>query len=189
MGWNYGGAVIDFDYRAALGELAERAQLRVGPLDDAERHAKDLMDCGVLALEDLGLTATPADAPVSFDDASSRDFDDLACGLVGGKTVLLGRRLGLDQLTLAPAAEALSARRGPLLLFWLNDASGTYQFSLFRAGRRVRLWSAGEGLHDDEGAPLPAEAAHAHGFDRTMAVVRALLGEVDLFAVAFERLS
>jgi hypothetical protein len=191
MGWNFGGSVIHFDYRAVVGELEERAQLRLPGMPEDELAAKDRMDAGVLALGDLGIPANPADAPADFSWVTSRDFDAFACAVANGRTVLMGRDLGLGQSEkhFISAACSTSARRREVLLFWLNDASNTYQFSVFRAGKRVRCWSAGVGMTDDDGPPLPAESGHGHGFDRVMAVLKAATGAASFEQLTFEVLA
>jgi|JI10StandDraft_1071094.scaffolds.fasta_scaffold66638_2 hypothetical protein len=190
MGWNFGGAVITFDYRTVASELEERAQLRFAGMSAEELSAKDRMDAGVLALGDLGIAVNAADAPTDYESATSREYDDYACTVENGRTVLLGRALGLSQTDedLRAAASATSARRGEVLLFWLNDASGTYQFSVFRAGHRVRCWSQGEGMHDDEGEPLEVEAGHRHGADRVFAVMKQAVNGAQLEHAGFEKL-
>jgi hypothetical protein len=188
MGWNFGGAVIQFDYRAVAHELEERAQLRLPGLTAVEAASKDCIDAGAVALDDLGVAANPADAPADFAWVTSRDFDDVGCVVVPGRTVLVARDLGLGQGEPAriAAACATSARRGEVLLFWINDASGTYQLSVFRDGRRVRCWSAGEGMADDEGAALEAEAGQVHGGARVQAVLAAACGSARLEEATFE---
>ncbi|MCY1077112.1 hypothetical protein [Archangium lansingense] len=39
--------------------------------------------------------------------------------------------------------EACSRKHGPVFVFWFDDPSGTYMFSLFRNGERVRFRSRG----------------------------------------------
>jgi hypothetical protein len=91
------------------------------------------------------------------------------------------------QEELVEEGSALSLKRGPTLIFWINDASGSYMFSLFKQGARVRFFSSGPGLSDDEGEPLPAEQDQAHPHDRINALISSMLGEVDLFEVPFEK--
>ncbi len=191
MGWNFGGAVIDFDFRKVIGELGEDlARPRHGGESAEELEEKDRIDAGAMALAESGWRANAADARLSFGEASSRDFFDFACARVNGKTLLLSSAIGTSQEGPAdPVLCALSSRRGDVLLFWINDASGTYAFSLFHKGQRVRLFTTGDGLSDDEGALLPGEAGERHGYDRTMAVFMSFLGAtvMDLFDMTFER--
>lgn len=156
MGWNYGGAVIDFDYTAANGG--------------------DVQKAGVQVLEELGQSVIAADAPIHFDDASSRDFDGFAFVTIGGKALVLSRAVGFNQESMVDEGNAISAKRGEVVFFLFNDASGSYMYSVYRHGARVRFFSAGPGLSDDEGEPHPAEAGHEHPYDRIHAVVAHTLG-------------
>jgi hypothetical protein len=189
MGSNFGGAVIDFDFRTVWSELAERGQPRSGGEGAEELEQKARMDAGVLAFESLGISVNPADAPIRFSDATSRDFDELAYGPINGKTLLLGRELGLSQAQRVEAAAKTSLTRGPVFFFWINDASSTYQFSVFREGKRIRFWSSGEGMHDDEGPPFEVEAGQKYGNVRVQAMYEHLLGvgHFELFDEIYER--
>jgi hypothetical protein len=194
MGWNFGGAVIDFDFHAVVDTLLEqeRRQYLTGAETPEEVRSKAQIDAGVVTLEALELSAAPADAPITFADATSRDFDDYAVGMVDGKTVILGRRLGLDQGSpeLKSAYERVSRERGAVFAFWFNDASNTYVFSVFRGGARVRFRSSGPGMHDDEGARVPGEPEEVSGgHDHQMAVLAAVAGRssVDLLELQLER--
>ena len=84
MGWNFGGALIDFDFHSVVDTLLEpeRRQYLTGAETPEEVWSKAQIDAGVVTLEALDLSAVPADAPVTFDDAPSRDFDDYAVGMV-----------------------------------------------------------------------------------------------------------
>jgi hypothetical protein len=188
MGSNYGGAIIDFDFRTAISELSEdQARMRHGAETPVELEEKNRIDAGTIALSHFPWSVNPADAPISFEDASSRDFDDYAYAPVNGKTVLLGRNIGMCQEDLVEEGNALSMKRGRTLIFWINDASGSYAFSVFEKGKRVRFFTSGPGLSDDEGEALPAEEGHEHPHDRINALVRSQLGDVDLFEVSFEK--
>ena len=196
MGWNFGGAIIDFDFHAVIDALLapEHRQLRTGAETEDEARSKALIDAGVVALEMLGISAVPADAPISFDDATRRDFDDYAVGMIGEKTVLLGQSLGLhqDSPESVSACERVSRERGAVFVFWFNDASDTHVFSVFREGKRVRYRSSGPGLGGDEGARVPGEPEDARGgHDRQMALLEAVAGRwfVDLLGLQMERFS
>lgn len=194
MGWNFGGALITFDFRAAVGELLEpaRRQFVTGHETAEEAQSKALMDTGLAVFEALGLPVVADDAPISFDDATSRDFDGYAVGVVGGKTLLLGRTFGLDQEALMDAYARVSADHGPVLAFWCNDASGTYMISVFRNGTRIRFIAAGPGIDENHGALVDGEsAADMHGHDRLMAMVEAAAGcsFANLSSVPMERFS
>lgn len=160
VGWNFGGAVIDFDFASVLDELGERRRKRPAPMlsedddDPNELFWMDAEDAGVLAFEALGVSAVPR-GPLHFEEASSRSFDGLAFARIAGKTVLLGRRIGMFGDN--ERCKEASRRRGPVLVFWINEASDSYLFSYFRDGARVRSWSRGEGMNEEDGEPLPGE--------------------------------
>ena len=190
MGSNFGGAVIDFDFRTVLKELSEdQGVMRHGAETPEEVEQKNRIDAGSIALSHFPWSVNPADAPIHFESASSRDFDDYAYAPVGNKTVVLGRNIGMCQEELVEEGNALSQKRGTTLIFWINDASGSYMFSVFKEGKRVRFFSSGPGLSDDEGEPLPAEANQKHPHDRIIELVSELLGisMIDLFEVPFEK--
>lgn len=131
MGWNYGGAVIDFDFLTVLREVGDVYELRRHGGESPEELAqKDRIDAGTIALSHFPWGVNPADAPMHFEEAS--------------------------------------------------------RFSLFKQGKRVRFFSSGPGLADDEGAPL-AEEGDQHPYDRIKAIVKSMLGDVDLFEVPFEK--
>lgn len=196
MGWNFGGAVIDFDFRSVV-ETDLDPELRRMRFDEEtpeERLSRQTTDAGTLALAELAIRASSADAPVAFDDATSRYFDDYAVGVVGGKTVILGRGLGLyqDAAKSVEACNRVSRTRGAVLAFWFDDTSGSYMFSVFRDGARVRFRSRGEGLHDDEGAPVPGEPDEPQGpHDHQLTLLDATVGRHFLCMddIAFERFS
>ncbi len=161
MGWNFGCAIIDFDFHSVVDALLEpeRQRYLTGAETPEEARCMAQMDAGIVALEALGLPANPDDSPITFMDATSRDFNDYAVGMIDGKTVIVGRRLGLDQDSpaLAAAYAQVSRERGEVFAFWFNDASDTYMFSAFRDGARIRFRSSGPGLNVDEGARVPGE--------------------------------
>lgn len=190
MGSNYGGAIIDFDFRTVLKELSEdHAQLRHGEETPEELEQKNRIDAGTIAFSHFPWSVNPADAPISFERASSYSFYDYAYAPANGKTVLLGQNIGMSQENLVEEGKALSLKRGDTFIFWINDASGTYAYSFFSRGKRVRYFTSGPGLSDDEGEPLPAEGGKAHPSDRINEVIAAMLGmwPIDLFEVPFEK--
>jgi hypothetical protein len=190
MGWNYGGAIIDFDFRTVVNELSEdEARMRHGAETPEELEQKNRIDAGTIALSHFPWDVNAADAPIHFESASSRDFDDYAYAPVGNKTVVLGRNIGMCQEELLEEGKALSSKRGTTLIFWINDASGSYMFSIFRQGQRVRFFSSGPGLDDDEGAPFSAEEGNEHPHDRINALISSFLGRTlsELFDVPFEK--
>ncbi len=194
MGWNFGGAVIDFDFRTLVATHLAPELRRPRFSDDSpeERASKDTIEAGILALDDLSIAASPADCPIAFDDATSRDFDDYAVGIVDGKTVILGRAIGLhqDAAKSVEACQRISRERGAVVAFWFNDASDSYVFSVFRDGARVRLRSRGPGLDGDEGSPVPGEPDAPTGpHDHQLALLDATVGKDFFFMddVPFER--
>lgn len=160
MGWNFGAAVIDFDYRTARDELDPALRKFTHPGQSADKKAHNArLEGGQLLVLDLGIVANEADAPISFDDATSRDFDDVAIGFFAAKTVIVGAAIGRDQETGAARFAEISRSRGPVLVVWCNDAASSYTFSVFRDGARVRWRSFGPGLSADRGAPVSGEPA------------------------------
>ena len=179
MGWNFGGVVIDFDFQTVIEEHLEPElrQFRTGAETPEEARAKARIDAGTVAFQLLGVSAVAADAPVSFAEATSVEFDDYAAGTIGDKTILLGRPIGVEQCSadLVSAFRRMSGEHGSVLAFWLNDASGTRIFSVYRDGRRIRLRSSGPGVHDDEGPEISGEQ-EAGPSDREIAVLEGFVG-------------
>lgn len=176
MGWNFGCAIIDFDFHTAVDKLieSERRQFITGAETPEEAQSKALMDVGVAVLEALGFPASPDDAPTSFFDATSREFDGCAVGVIEGKTILVGYQFGVDQDSkkMMAAYMDVSAKYGPVVACWCNDASSTYMVSAFRNGERIRYLTGGPGLSDNEGTPLPGEPAPpAHVYDCLMGIL------------------
>lgn len=196
MGWNFGCAIIEFDFESVIETLLEpeRRQFVSGDETPEEARSKAQMDVGVVVLEALGKAGVPDDAPISFSDATSRYFDDYAAGTIDGKTVIVGRFFGLDQDSegLFAAYRRLSAERGPVFAFWFNDASDSYMFSVFRGGARIRFFSRGPGLDDNEGALVAGEPEEVvHGHDHLMAVLEMVTGRSfsELLELSLERFS
>ena len=181
MGWSFGVAIIDFDFHTVVDKLLEpeMRHYRSGFESPEEILSSAQIDAGTVTLELLGLPASPEDAPISFDSATLRDFDGYAVGRVNGKTVIVGRRLGLDQGSprLKAAYERVSREYGAVSAFWFNDASDTYALSVFRGGRRVRYLTCGPGMSDDEGARQPGEPeGKTPGHDYQMGLLTAVTG-------------
>jgi hypothetical protein len=196
MGWNFGCAIIDFDFHSVVDMLLEpeRRQFLTGAETPEEAQSKAQIDAGTVALEALGLSSAPDDAPISFSDATSRDFDGYAVGVVDGKTVIVGRQLGLEQdaAQLAAAYARVSAERGAVVTLWFNDASDSYMLSIFQGGARIRLYTSGPGLDDNEGERTPYEpevGANAH--EHLMKVLIVVIGRpfIDLLQLPMERFS
>lgn len=181
MGWNFGCLIVDADVVAKVSEWLEpeRRQFMTGHETPEEAQSKRLIDVGTLVFQELDLAAAPDDAPITFSDASSRYFDGYAAGIVKGKTVLVGRRFGLDQESpnLVDAYARLSQKFGPVYAFWCNDASDTYMFSVFREGQRFRFFGTGPGIDENHGAPIVGERDQdSHGHDRLMALLEVASG-------------
>ncbi|MCE9669633.1 hypothetical protein LY474_17700 [Myxococcus stipitatus] len=166
MGSVYGGAIIDFDFHPIVDEVLE-PEVRQ-PIDGTEtpeaRALKALKDAGMVALRALRISPRVAlDAPISYDDAtlSSFSFTEYAVGVVNGKTLVLNWMLGADQQSTFKGFEACSREHGPVLVFYYDDRTSTYAYSLFRDGKRVRLRVGGPSVptseEEDEGELLPGE--------------------------------
>jgi hypothetical protein len=196
VGWNFGCAIITFDFHTAVETLLEpeRRQYVTSMDTPEEAQSKSLIDAGTVALEALGLTSVPDDAPIEFADATSRDFDNYAVGVLNGKTILVGQRFGLDQdfETLKTAYSRISAEHGEVFAFWCNDASDTYMISVFHNGTRIRFWGAGPGIDENHGERLPCEPeSKVHGHDHIMAMLVSFAGCPfgDLLRLPMERFS
>ncbi|APR84582.1 Hypothetical protein A7982_09931 [Minicystis rosea] len=181
MGFNFGGVVIDFDFRTVTNALLEEweRQYIIGNETPEERRHKSLMDVGSLVLKLIGYGADVADAPIELFDATSPSFQDYAVGEIDGKTLILSSSIGLDQeaTELQDTLAQMSRERGAVLVFWFDDRTGTYMFSVFRDGARVRFHSTGHGLSDDEGAKVAGEPdAPCHGHEYQMRVLEAFVG-------------
>jgi hypothetical protein len=180
MGWNFGCVIIAFDFQTVIDKLVEpeRRQFLTGFETPDERRSKELIDIGMAVFQELDVGAAPDDAPISFSDATRRDFDDYAVAVVDGKTLLAGRYFGLDQESkhLAEVYAQISAQYGRVTVLWCNDASGTYMVSVFQNGTRCRFWASGPGLAENEGAFVAGESdVKIHGHDRLMGIFAAAI--------------
>jgi hypothetical protein len=181
VGCNFGCAIIAFDFHQVIDTLLEpeRRQFLSGFETADERRSKELIDIGNAVFQLLDLGAAPDDAPISFSDATRRDFDDYAVAVVDGKTLLAGRYFGLDQesKSLQEAYAQISARYGTVTVLWCNDASNTYLISVFQNGTRSRFIATGPGLAENEGSPVDGEKEEPiHGHDRLMNIFQAAIG-------------
>ncbi|PTL76975.1 hypothetical protein DAT35_45825 [Vitiosangium sp. GDMCC 1.1324] len=189
---SFGGAIIDFDFHTVVDELLDEA-FRIfitGNETADELRVKRLQEAGAVALQELEVSVNLGDAPLEFGDLLGASFDQYAVGMVGKKTVVIGRFIGLDQDSYTGGFQACSRKHGPVFVFSFDDSSGTYMFSLFRNGERVRFRSRGNGMSDDEGTPLPGEPTkEIHPFDHQMAALEAFVGRSfhDLQEVKMER--
>ncbi|MCY0997347.1 hypothetical protein OWM54_09395 [Myxococcus sp. MISCRS1] len=164
MGSVNGGAIIDFDFHALVDEALEpeSPQSIDGTETPEARKLKALKDAGMVALRALGISARiPLDAPISYDDATVSSFMDYAVGVVDGKTLVLNWMLGADQQFTVKGFKECSRQHGPVLVFYYDDRTSTYAYSLFRDGKRVRLRVGGPSVptseEEDEGELLPGE--------------------------------
>lgn len=116
-------------------------------------------------LERLGVERHYSSRRCSFFDAIRADNEATALAIVNGRTVLVdkflsydcsyepGQSSGLDRLL-----GSLSGDRN-ILNFIVDGVSGTYCFTLFSRGRRIRRWATEPGnIWCDEGQPLLAES-------------------------------
>jgi hypothetical protein len=116
-------------------------------------------------LRRLGLPDADPGAELTFAEATSRRNEGTAVGIVNGRTLLLDHLLPYD-CAYEPGREGPLDERlrslsvgGDILNFVCDGASGTYCFSLFRQGERIRRWAGDpDGVSCDEGSPLAAEA-------------------------------
>ncbi|WP_342375876.1 hypothetical protein NVS55_31985 [Myxococcus stipitatus] len=176
MGWNFGGIIIDHDFTQDVGKSEDPFEV--------------LREAGVAALSAIGVEAFAHDAPISLYEATKIMFWDHAVAIVHGKTLVMGKFLGMEQEAWVRKFSACS-KHGAVLAYHFDDSSGTYMFSLFRDGERVRFRSFGNGLADDEGELIPGEPMEAgqewqeHGYDTQSNVIEAFLGQ-NFFRLSFE---
>ena len=167
MSWKFAGIVFARSYQDAFRDLVGR----------------------------LGLPSARPGVELTFSAATSRRNQATAIGIVNGRTLVLDHLLPYDCAYEpdrdGPLDERLRSLSlgGDVLNFICDGVSGTYCFSLFRQGRRIRQWAGEPGrVTCDEGQPLPAEAqlpaadtdagvdAPCAGEDRLFAVWEAFLG-------------
>ena len=174
MSWKFGGIAFTRGYQGAFRELVGR----------------------------LGLPNAQAGAELTFSEGTSRRNQGTAVGIVDGRTLVLDHLLPYDCAYEpdrdGPLDERLRSLSlgGDVLNFICDGVSGTYCFSLFRQGRRIRQWAGAPGrVTCDVGQPLPAAAqlpaadtdAGGAGEDRLFAVWEAFLGVPFEDLVADER--
>ncbi|WP_338864067.1 hypothetical protein [Myxococcus stipitatus] len=176
MGWNFGGIIIDHDFTQDVRKSEDPFEV--------------LREAGVAALKAIDVEAFAHDEPIDLLGATKDQFWDHAVAIVHGKTLVMGKFLGMEQEAWVDEFSECS-KRGAVLAYHFNDASGTYIFSLFRDGERVRFRSFGPGLSDDEGELIPGEPMEAgeewdeHGYGTQSNVIEAFLGQ-DFFTLSFE---
>ncbi len=174
MSWKFAGIIFARSYRDAFADLVSR----------------------------LGLPSVRPGAELTFSAATSRRNQAAAVGIVNARTLVLDHLLPYDCAYEPDRDGPLDERlrslslSGDVLNFICDGASGTYCFSLFRQGSRIRQWAGEPGrVTCDVGQPLPAEAhlpatavdAGGAGEDRLFAVWEAFLGVSFEDLVADER--
>ncbi|AGC47779.1 hypothetical protein MYSTI_06506 [Myxococcus stipitatus DSM 14675] len=176
MGWNFGGIIIDHDFTRDVRKAQEPFEV--------------LREAGLAALRAIGVGAVAHDEPIDLDEATKNMFWDHAVAVVHGKTLVMGKFLGMEQEAWVDEFSECS-KHGAVLAYHFDDSSGTYMFSLFRDGERVRFRSFGNGLCDDEGELIPGEPMEAgeewqeSGYDTQSNVIEAFLGQ-NFFSLSFE---
>lgn len=120
--------------------------------------------------ERLGLVGAEEVDQIDFDDAASSTNEGIAIATIEGWTTLWGGimmfMIDSDQLTEI-------AKEGDVFEMMLEGASGTAGFTWYSKGRQVRdyLSQGGETINDD-GKPLPIEAAAFSSGDEEQAVLQ-----------------
>lgn len=136
MSWKFAGIIFKKSYRSRYEDLLAR----------------------------LGVTGQLVGHAYPFAEAIQRKVGETAVGVVHGKTLLLDHLLPYD-CSYEPGEEgpldgvlAELSENGDVLNYIFDGVSGTYCFSLFRLGKRVRRWATEPGhVLCDEGEPLAAE--------------------------------
>lgn len=178
MGFSFGGIIIDHDFtqdvRKAQGLALDKVSYKV------------ILEACLAALREIDVEAFAEDLLIDFSEATKNRFWDYAVATVNGKTLIINKFLGTVQESGGEVFKRCS-KRGAVLAFHIDDGSGTYMFSLYRDGERVRYRSFGHGLSDDEGALLPGEpmevGAEKESGDTTQGkVINAFLGQ-ELFSL------
>jgi hypothetical protein len=141
------------------------------------------------------------DVVIHPEEASSRDAEAPSVTSHRGCVIIFDREAGLrcefEQEGMSKYDARLAALTmarpeiGRAMVFHLDGTSGTYAFSVFADGSRVRRWAFiptdPEPLRIDEGAPLPTEPqGEVHGESRIAAASRALLGDRSILALTSE---
>ena len=137
MSWRFSGLIFENQGEASFESLLERLK------GDHHRRA----------------------GAATFLDAIRRDNEATAVGFVNGRTMLLDHFLPFDCSYVPGRSGPLDEKLAPLSLegdilnFIVDGVSGTYCFSLFSQGRRIRRWATlPDKLLCDEGRPLLAES-------------------------------
>lgn len=162
MSWKFAGIIFKKNYKTTYPELLK--QLEVQYSQSAE-----------------GFT---------FADAISRENQATALGQVNDNTLLLHHFLPYD-CSYEPGAEGrlddllipLSSE-GDIMNYIVDGVSGTYCFSLFSAGKRIRRWAAEPGkTWCNEGNTMEYETSSAFKTDSPLDIFSMIEDEARLFAV------
>jgi hypothetical protein len=138
MSWTFGGLLMQKDFSQHLDEFLSLVHHREGT-----RGSK-----------------------ISFNSALSVKGNEAALGVINHCTVLINEYLPYDCSFTPGKASAYDNRLAaasattPILIFLLDGISGTYGYSLFQDGERIRRWAADPGtVLCDEGDPVEFEKA------------------------------
>jgi len=162
MSWKFAGIIFKKNYNAAYPEL----------------------------LKQLGVKYNQSAAGFTFADAVNRENRATALGQVHGNTLLLHHFLPYD-CSYEPGSEGLLdelllplSLDGNIMNYIVDGVSGTYCFSLFSAGKRIRRWAAEPGkVWCDEGEPAPSETFSVLKNDSPIDIFSMNEDESRLFAV------
>jgi len=138
MSWKFAGIIFKKDYRGSYPNLLDR----------------------------LGVEFYQSAEGFTFSHAINRENQATALGFVNGNTMLLHHLLPYDcsyepgrSGPLDGVLEALSLE-ADIMNYIIDGVSGTYCFSVFSGGKRIRRWAVEPGnVLCDEGEPVAAEAA------------------------------
>ena len=138
MSWKFAGIIFKKDYGAACPELLGR----------------------------LGVEYSRSTGGYTFAEAVSRANRATALGVVNGQTMLLDHLLPYDcayelgkEGRLDELLRPLSVEGDDILNYIVDGVSGTYCFSCFSQGQRIRRWATEPGnVWCDEGKPVAGEA-------------------------------
>jgi hypothetical protein len=123
MSWTFGGLLMQADFSQHLDEFL------------------------LLVHQGNGISGDK----ISFNSALSLKGDHAAAGVINNCTVLLNEYLPYD-CSFTPGVEsnydkrlASASARAGILVFLLDGISGTYGYSFFDSGKRVRRWAVDPG--------------------------------------------
>jgi hypothetical protein len=138
MSWKFAGIIFKKDYRGSYPDLLNR----------------------------LGIKFNQSAEGFTFSDAISRENQATALGFVNDSTLLLHHLIPYDcsyepgeSGRLDGVLEALSLE-AEIMNYIIDGVSGTYCFSVFSGGKRIRRWAVEPGkVLCNEGEPVAGEAA------------------------------